>query len=709
MSYQAATKDQLIQELEQLKKEIDLLKTVVGTDKTDLEFANIKLALAKSNILKRAADIVVANNQFKLLLKGSKILEEEAFRHLQESKAMLDNNPDIIGRFDKDCKYLYINHPISEAQNQSKSEVVGKTIRERGFPEHVTKTYEESLRYVFATGEEKAVETSMAINGELHYFESRWTPEFATDGTVATALCISRDITKRKLAEIKAEKYNNELIAAKNKAEEGEQFYNLLVNSIPNSAIYMFDKNLRYLIAGGCEISNNGFDKSQIIGRTLREAFPKEVSDLFEPLFLKALKGESSSLEMLYNDINYFQQVLPIKNHNDEFFAGIVISQNITEQKLAEKAVIESQRLSTIGEMSSSIAHDFNNSLQAIQGNIEIAKAKINQSENVIIYLNTIETIIFDVAKRVKALQRFGDIKQNNNGYTLVNFNQVVAETVVQLSPLWKDKIEKDGYSIKMDIQYSNEALINCNEGEIRTALLNVLKNSIEAMPQGGTITIAIDIKDKQLTLTITDTGTGMDNETKAKVFQPFYTTKGFEAGRGLGMSGVYSIVKSHKGNVFIESSKLGIGTTIKITLPCNDKDLLIEEEFKEEQIAIKPKTMNVLWVDDDEAIRENGGDLIEIIGHKCDTASSGKLALEYLDKNKYDILITDIGMPEMNGWQLIDAIENKFGDTITMIAVSGWAITEQEKEEHGIKYNLCKPFTIKELKKLFLEICAVK
>ena len=128
-----------------------------------------------------------------------------------------------------------------------------------------------------------------------------------------------------------------DLINAKEKAEKSEQSFRLLINSIPETSIMLFDNDLKYLISGGGEIEKSGFEKSLIEGKTLREAFPNEVADLFEPFYLKALKGETSAFEMNFANFTYFQQVLPIYNAENKIFAGTVISQNITERKQAEQ------------------------------------------------------------------------------------------------------------------------------------------------------------------------------------------------------------------------------------------------------------------------------------------------------------------------------------------------------------------------------------
>ena len=219
-------------------------------------------------------------------------------------------------------------------------------------------------------------------------------------------------------------------------------------------------------------------------------------------------------------------------------------------------------------------------------------------------------------------------------------------------------------------------------------------------MPEGGDLIIKTGQKSGGVYATFTDTGMGMDEETKLKVFDPFYSTKGFELGRGLGMSGVYSIVKKYSGDIVVTSSELNKGTTIEIIFPISHED---ESKVLSKNEPTGKESLSVLWVDDDFIISKSSRLLVESIGHKCNTLGNGKSALEYLNSNPCDIVFTDIGMPEMNGWQLAEAIRKKFGDKIKIVAVTGWDIEEKVKEEHSIDFVLQKPFDLEELKKIFM------
>lgn len=377
-------------------------------------------------------------------------------------------------------------------------------------------------------------------------------------------------------------------------------------------------------------------------------------------------------------------------------------NQDITVQKLFEEAQVKHQRLKAIGEMSSSIAHDFNNALQELMGNLEVIKFQEKLSADTRERLDAMSAIIADTAGRVSALQKFGDSKNDDAISGLVDLNQLIIECLEQSRPLWKDWKEKEGLRVEIKTDLHDIPKIRCNAGELKSAVYNLMKNSIEAMPEGGNLNIKTGVQEGQVFATFTDTGLGMNEETKLKIFEPFFTTKGFELGRGLGMSGSYNVVKKIGGDIIVKKSEPNKGTTIQVTMPFADQ---IFKETDEPQEPQKVKPLNTLWVDDDFIITKSSGKMMESLGHKCTTVNSGKKALEYLEQNDCDVIFTDIGMPKMNGWELAKAIREKYGSDMKIIAVTGWNMREQVEKESTVDLFLQKPFTLADLKTTLAEL----
>jgi len=186
----------------------------------ELLVANKELAFQYEEEAKHAAELIVANKELKKKFLKTKKLEKELFKLLEGHSAILDNHPDIIGRFDKNCRCLYINHPFIAGRNRTRESFIGKTIRDRGFSEEITQAYEEAIEYVFTTGKQKTIQVTIFVDGNLHCFETRYTPEFSANGLLTSVFSISLDITERKKIEQEMEAHTAKLTIANKELEQ---------------------------------------------------------------------------------------------------------------------------------------------------------------------------------------------------------------------------------------------------------------------------------------------------------------------------------------------------------------------------------------------------------------------------------------------------------------------------------------------------------
>jgi len=396
--------------------------------------------------------------------------------------------------------------------------------------------------------------------------------------------------------------------------------------------------------------------------------------------------------------INYKR--LPITEKEIHY---LITLKDITEKKRIESAKIRNHSLNALGEMASSVAHDFNNSLQSILGNLELIIYDKEISNDNLKILKTIKKATIDAAERVKIVRRFNK-KKENSSYKLIDIEIIINDVIIQSRPIWKDDAEKKGVFINIERNYSKVSPVLGDSAELRSVIYNILKNSIEAMPKGGDIIFSTFEINNFVQILISDTGIGMSDEVKNKVFQPFYTTKGFELGRGLGMSGVYNIIKEHAGKVSIlENTDNGV--IVEILLPISKyKKENFKKNMKENNKVLKNnKKLNILWVDDEEMIRDVGIKYINLMGYRGKTAKDGIEALNFLKEEEYDLVITDIGMPNMNGWQLINEIRKIYFDRIKVIVVTGWGsnIPDDLNRTPPFYTNLQKPIQLKELQKI--------
>jgi PAS domain S-box-containing protein len=631
------------------------------------------------------------------------IIELKSENKLKQSEnnfnMLLKASEDMITIHKPNGEYLYYNGPASDAITPE--DIVGK-MPNALFDENVANTLLNTFEKVKKTGESETIEVLFEWQGEKKWFSEYIYPLKNSDGEIIKIVKVCRNIHKRKIAEQEIKSQNqklNELNNLLNQTQRLAQVGSWLFN-LPNQKIEW--SNETFLI-WGLDPKNDPPEYD-----TLANLVHVDDLKLFNSSYNKAINlGTPYDIEFRICFPNDKQKTIrtichPVLDEYGKVISLVGANQDVTSQKIFEKAQVKHQRLKAIGEMSSSIAHDFNNSLQQMIGNLDVVKLQNNFSDNTLERLNNIGSIISDVAERVSGLQKFGDTEHDDKNAKLIDFNTLIEESLSQSRPLWKDGMEKEGLKINVITDFEDIPKISCNHGELKLVIYNLIKNSVEAMPKGGELIIKTSTKAKFVHVTFTDTGIGMDEETKSKIFQPFYSTKGFKLGRGLGMSGVYSTLRKYNGDIIVKSSELAKGTSIEMVFPIVKQDE-IKVVSKNEQ---KDKaSFSVLWVDDDTIITENIGELVELMGHKCNIANSGKKALDYLNENTCDIVFTDIGMPEMNGWELVAAVRSNFGNKIKIVTVTGWSIDEKVKKEHTIDFVLQKPFTVETLEKLFLKI----
>ncbi|MBK6331932.1 MAG: PAS domain S-box protein [Bacteroidetes bacterium] len=657
--------------------------TILINDITESKNAIISYDQYEENFIKNESEFRLAFNE---LLIGVVIHDRNTqivYSNNQASKILRLSSEQMLGKIaiDKEWMFVYENmepvlvddYPVNKVL-QSKSSISNYTL---------------GIKH--------------AKNEPITWVNANATPFFdIKDNSIEKIIVNFVDITEQKHAQ--------------DSLRRSESNLSNIINNI-GDPVFVKDKNNVLLIVNDAFCKLFGLSREDIIGKSLAEDVSEEerinflridkevlltgVENITEE-FLTVRKGETLTIST--------RKTRYIDNEGNKFIIGVM--RDITEAKKAHIALIESQRLGAIGEMTSSIAHDFNNSLQAIYGNIELAMAENDISETTKYYLDTIKKMVNDTAFRVQLLQRFGGNKIIKNKVSKINLNNLIEEVILQSRPIWKEEIEKKGLSITITTQFTSLSEISGNDADLRSAFFNIIKNSVEAMPKGGNITIQTTEKEDKIFISISDNGIGMNDQIKARIFQPFYTTKGYEQGRGLGMSGVYSIVKEHDGEIYVKHTIQGVGSTIEMVLPINNENEdhqlhLSENETKEHPKPEIKKQLNILWVDDNDAIRTNASLMLDMMGHQTHTASSGKQAIQLMQSNQYDVVFSDIGMPEMNGWQLAEYISEQFNQSITVIIVSGWGaeINEEQSKKHNVLSVISKPFDMNQIESILNSI----
>lgn len=600
-------------------------------------------------------------------------------------KIIFKTSNDAITISDLNGKYIEVNQGYSNISEYEPEEVIGKTTVELNIWANI-KDREKFIVTLKKYGYIENMEVDFqSKSGKI--IRSLISAQVILIKEASYILAITRDISKR----IEIE---NEL---KRVLVNEQKLANIVRNAPRAIAIGHLDGR----------ISSFNQASMNLLGYSRKELETINWIELTPPKWHKLEEEKLKELAITKKSVVYEKEyikkdgtIIPIEIHvsgifnkNGDLDSFIGFATNITERKKLEQTILNTQVLKTIGEMASAIAHDFNNSLQALSSNIELLKL-MNITKEMKEHLNTMESITNDTSERVKSLQRLGDKKQDDSNFKSIKIDNILNEVISQTRPLWKGEKEKEGFEINIKKNYQKDLEIYGNTGELRSVFYNLIKNSIEAIPKNGIIEIIAKKLNNNCIISIIDNGIGMSQETKTNLFQPFYSTKGFGLGRGLGMMGVLKVVNKHNASIDVYS-EINEGTKIIIKLPCHTK-INTSQDNKETKTNLSiNKNIKILLVDDDELVRLPTTEILKKIGYNILSASSGMDALDKLNKEKFDIVITDIGMPKMNGWELIKEIRHHPNiENIKIIILTGWAgeITEDSFQEHKIFGVLEKP-----------------
>ncbi|HSL55976.1 MAG TPA: ATP-binding protein, partial [Pyrinomonadaceae bacterium] len=381
------------------------------------------------------------------------------------------------------------------------------------------------------------------------------------------------------------------------------------------------------------------------------------------------------------------------------------LSHYIAEQERIREQFSQMEKLSALGELASGVAHDFNNTLAGILGRAQLLQ-RIDDPEKVRRGLEIIIKTAEDGAKTVKRIQDFARQRRDHN-FELVSIDQILMDASEITRPRWKNCAEASNIHISVELQIESNAMVMGDDSELREVLVNMVFNAIDAMPEGGTLSLATRAAGDSVIITVVDTGVGMYPEVRSKIFDPFFTTKG-KAGLGLGLAVSFGIIRRHGGNIEVES-QYGKGTEFRITLPVarmgeNSVKHVDQPETVEPvvptmplDVALVPSTqrprMRMLVVDDEDFVRELLGEILE--GEHCDVylADSGSEALSAFKDMEFDGVFTDVGMPGMSGWELAREIRH-INANIPIAVITGWgeAVGSHEQKEAGVDWVVAKP-----------------
>jgi signal transduction histidine kinase/FixJ family two-component response regulator len=370
---------------------------------------------------------------------------------------------------------------------------------------------------------------------------------------------------------------------------------------------------------------------------------------------------------------------------------GRIAAAHAEYEELRERAT-HAEKMAALGELSFGVAHNVNNTLTGILGRAQLL-LRTKDTEKISSGIEMIIKSAEDGAHIIRRIQDFAR-KQPSRRFQTVSVATLMKDVCEMSRPRWEARVE--GPQIRVALVADCTASVMGDAVELREVLVNMIYNAIDAMPSGGEIRMNSHETNGRVVLTIADSGTGMTPEVKSRLFDPFFTTKG-KGGTGMGMAVSFGIIRRHNGSIDVESEP-GRGTTFRITLPVAESEASAETGVTIQETSSGEDKVRVLVVDDEAAVREVLREALEAEGCEVMVAESGEMALNIYDdrKGKLDVVFTDIGMPEMSGWELASEIRKR-SETIPLAIVSGWADAISCDARQAIKADwvVSKPFDI--------------
>jgi len=483
-----------------------------------------------------------------------------------------------------------------------------------------------------------------------------------------------------------------------------EEKYRLLAEHV-RDVIYALDPEGRFTYVNPKVEEMLGYTPEELLGRYTTDILTPPSQRRAQEIFARAARGEDPfrlyELDMLKKDGSGVVPVeigtVIIRDATGRVVGWQGIARDIRERKQLAEQLVRTERLRALGEMASGVAHDFNNILGAILGRAQLLHRGV-QGDEIRRGLEAIEKAALDGANTVRRLQHFTRRRREEEFFP-VDLNQAIKDALAITEARWKDESNLAGATIEVRTDFGRISPVMGNISELREVLTNIIFNAVEAMPKGGRLTFTTDEGEGWVSASVSDTGIGMSEDVRARVFDPFFTTKGVK-GTGLGLSVSYGIIKAHKGEINVKSEP-GQGTTMLIRLPIPSK----LRPAPQPKAAPSAKPGRILIIDDDGVVRDLLSDILRAEGHTVVPASSGREGLRLFRQGAFDLVLTDLGMPEFSGWEVAAAIKAIAPKTPVAI-VTGWGITldRAKLKEAGIDLVLNKPFQYRDVMAIVAE-----
>lgn len=696
-------------------------------------------------------------------------VREHTERAIRESQLLLqsivDNTTAVIYVKDLEGRYLLVNRRFAEIFHVAPEAIIGRTDHD-----FFSKEAADLFRAVdvrAAAAEESLVEEETVPQDDgLHTFVSVKCPLRDATGNVTGIFGISTDITDRKLAEAKLQAHLerlsllDQITHAIGERQDLQSIYQVAIRSLEErlpvdfSCICRYDSvdNQLTVIRVGVatealaielaltENANVPVDQNGLSRCVQGElVYEPDINSVEFPFPQRLARGGLGSLVVapLQSENRVFGVLVAARRRPEAFSSSeceflhqlsahvalaaqqaqlhAALQQAYDDLRQSQQTVMQQERLRALGQMASGIAHDINNAISPAalysESLLETETGLSNRGRN---YLQTIARAINDVAATVARMREFYRQREPQLTMLPIKLNNLAAQILELTRARWSDMSQQRGAFVRLETDFA-PALpeVLGIESEVREALINLVFNAVDAMPQGGVLTLRTRYEPAEnisetlghASVEVIDSGVGMDEDTRRRCLEPFFTTKG-ERGTGLGLAMVYGVAQRHGADIEIDS-QLGRGTRVRlrfvapVTTPASAPLVSISEPLSR---------LRILVIDDDPLLLQSLRDILESDGHEVVTAAGGLTginafrAAQLLPEGRFHVVITDLGMPYIDGRKVAASIKEIAAET-PVILLTGWGqrLRGDNERPANVDFVLSKPPKLGEVREVLM------
>lgn len=620
----------------------------------------------------------------------------------QMYKLLADNLTDVVWILDPDLKYVYVSPSVEKLRGYTPEEVLIQPVEK-------TLTPESYLRAVEMFARENTLEQSGCKHGKdwVHKLELEM---YRKDGTTVWTevklnilydeagqgigiLGVTRDISERKIIE--------------QELRQSEERFREMAKYLPET-IFETDMTGKITYVNDISFKRFGYSPEDFErGINLTDVIAKEDIERVLADFQSVLKDENRGLDeylVCRKDGSTFPALihsnLMVTGGKHAGIRGFLV--DMSEKKAMENQILRAQKMEAIGTLAGGIAHDFNNLLMGILGNVSLMMMDMDENHEFYERLNNMEDYVRRGAELTNRLLGFA--RGGKYEVRTTHLGKFISKSAEMFGRARKEiRISEN---VEDGLWY-----VDVDRGQMDQVLLNLFVNAWQAMPGGGDLCISVEnvileepaaathdaTPGRYVKLTVTDSGHGMDEATKARIFEPFFSTKERGHGTGLGLASVYGMIKNHGGFIDVVSAK-GKGSSFIIYLPAVDKTP--SEDPRKDNRLHRGKE-KILFIDDEDMILDVGKKMLEGLGFVPLVACGGKQGVTLFEEqsDRIDLVILDMIMPDMGGKETYDALK-RMKPSVKVLLASGYSLDSQAKAimAQGCKGFIQKPFNAAEL-----------